>query len=357
MISSPIIILGAGLSGLTTAYQLQKAGKAFLILEARERYGGRMHTIKGTKETTLEMGATWFGKKHVYLNRLLDELGLDYFPQYNQGIALFETMSFTPPQAFQIPASEEPSYRISGGSSRLIDRLVEKIGAKNIKTGVEIKSITDEGEQLKLTDTKGESFLAQSVISTLPPVLFVSSILCDPVLPEHLTKVAKQTQTWMADSVKFAVEYEKAFWREQGFAGTVFSQSSISPELYDHCDVEVKTFALKGFLGGLANQLDQDQRKEKVLVQLTKMFGPSAKDYTSYHDRIWSREAYTYTPYENFVLPHQYNGHSVYQETYLNGRLLLSGTETSPVFGGYMDGAVYSGERAAKLLITDKAKF
>jgi len=350
MIQSPIIILGAGLSGLTTAYHLQKAGKKFLILEARQRYGGRIHTIRGTNGTTLEMGATWFGKKHVHLNLLLDELGLEYFPQYNQGIAFFETMSFTPPQAFQIPASEEPSYRIEGGSSRLITTLVEQIGEQNIKTGIEIKTITEEGEQLKLTDANGQTFLAQQIISTLPPVLFVSTILCDPVLPEHLTKVAKQTQTWMADSVKFAMEYEKAFWREQGYAGTVFSQSSISPELYDHCDEEVKTFALKGFLGGLANQLNEDERKEKVLEQLTKMFGLSANNYTSYHDRIWSREAYTYTPYENYVLPHQYNGHSVYEASYMNGRLLLSGTETSPVFGGYMDGAVYSGERAAQVL-------
>jgi monoamine oxidase len=70
------------------------------------------------------MGATWFGKQHPTLTALLDELGIPYF-QHTKGISLFETMSFVPPQKFEIPDAEEPSYRIQGGTATLIKKLLK----------------------------------------------------------------------------------------------------------------------------------------------------------------------------------------------------------------------------------------
>ena len=46
--TADIIILGAGLTGLTLAKILQDQGKDFLVLEARDRIGGRIHTMKQT---------------------------------------------------------------------------------------------------------------------------------------------------------------------------------------------------------------------------------------------------------------------------------------------------------------------
>jgi monoamine oxidase len=40
-----IIVIGAGAAGLMAALELLKAGHAVTILEARERTGGRIHTI------------------------------------------------------------------------------------------------------------------------------------------------------------------------------------------------------------------------------------------------------------------------------------------------------------------------
>jgi monoamine oxidase len=55
-----VIIIGAGLSGLLTAYRLKEEGVPFKILEARDRTGGRIHTLESKNGTPLEMGATWF---------------------------------------------------------------------------------------------------------------------------------------------------------------------------------------------------------------------------------------------------------------------------------------------------------
>ena len=93
-----ILIIGSGLTGLTLAFQLKKQNKPFLVIEARNRYGGRIHTLKNTdQETPMEMGATWFGDKHTHLNRFLDSLGVERFNQLKSGQAWFESMSFVPP--------------------------------------------------------------------------------------------------------------------------------------------------------------------------------------------------------------------------------------------------------------------
>jgi monoamine oxidase len=66
---SKYIIIGAGLSGLTSAYQLEKARESyFIILESRDRVGGRILTNDG-----IDLGAAWFQTYHQNVLTLLDE--------------------------------------------------------------------------------------------------------------------------------------------------------------------------------------------------------------------------------------------------------------------------------------------
>ena len=54
----PIIVVGAGASGLSTAQKLQQAGKKVLVLEARSRIGGRVNS-QSFDDVTLDLGASW----------------------------------------------------------------------------------------------------------------------------------------------------------------------------------------------------------------------------------------------------------------------------------------------------------
>ncbi|MCB9350431.1 MAG: FAD-dependent oxidoreductase [Lewinellaceae bacterium] len=343
-----VIILGAGLSGLTTAYELKKMGIRPVVLEARGRYGGRIWTLEGEgRATPLEMGATWFGEKHQHLMGMLLELGVGYFDQYSQGKALLESMSFAPPQHFDLSASEEPYHRVLGGSRSLIEALVSRIGKENIRLNTPIQEVREQKEGLKLTAVDGSEYQARLVVSTLPPRLLVKTVRFSPALPKKLVKLMGQTHTWMSESVKFAVEYERPFWREHGFAGTAFSQAGPATEIYDHTNFDGTAFALKGFLSPGTAQLKEDDRREMVLRQLVKLFGLEAANFLSYIDWVWANEVYTHQPYDSYILPHQNSGHPDFALPLMNGKLFLSGTETSPEFGGYMDGAVLSGLLAA----------
>lgn len=334
-----VIIIGAGLSGLSTAYQLKKAGVSFKIVEAQSRLGGRIQTIHGKENTPMEMGATWFGKEHVQLAQFLTELGIGYFEQFTEGIALFETMSFEPPQQYFVQANSHSAYRIKGGTQSIIEALCQNIGKENIVLNTEVISIADEGDQIKITDHQNNHFYCKKLIIALPPKLASSCFEFTPQLPKGVNEIMQQTQTWMGGSVKFAVEYTKPFWRDNGFSGSVYSQSGLATEMYDHCNDANSKFALKGFLNGTAAHYTQDERREKVIAQLKHYFGPEAENHESYHDKIWD-DQYIQPKEVSFLPPHFNNGHAIFDDTYMHGKLFFTGTETSKFFSGYMEGAI-----------------
>lgn len=348
-----VIIIGAGLSGLSTAYQLKKAGINFKILEAQSRLGGRIETIYGKQDTPMEMGATWFGEEHLNLIQLLSELNIGYFEQHTEGISLFETMSFEPPQQYFVPANSQSAYRIKGGTFSIIDALYQRIGKENIILNTEVNGIIEEDNKIKIVDSLGNFYFSKQVIIALPPKVANDMIKFTPNLPEGINQIMKKTQTWMSGSVKFSVEYKKAFWKDNGFSGSIFSQSGLATEIYDHSNYENTKFSLKGFLNGSAYHYTHAERKEKVISQLKHYFGAEVEKFESYNDKIWDNK-YIQPKEDIFLSPHFNNGHAVYEDSYMNGSLFFTGTETSNTFSGYMEAAIISSntvsKRVAKIL-------
>ncbi|GMM50216.1 hypothetical protein DASB73_011740 [Starmerella bacillaris] len=76
--SSPIIIIGAGTAGLSAAQYLQKQGKDYVILEGRDRLGGRVHTLNDKDHENYELGAAWFHEvPHNKLTDIAEENGVE----------------------------------------------------------------------------------------------------------------------------------------------------------------------------------------------------------------------------------------------------------------------------------------
>lgn len=74
-----VIIIGAGFAGLSAAYALQKRKVDVLLLEARNRIGGRVfsHIMDEKEKLVIELGAEWVGNSHERLQNLCNEFGLE----------------------------------------------------------------------------------------------------------------------------------------------------------------------------------------------------------------------------------------------------------------------------------------
>lgn len=335
-----IVIIGGGLTGLTLACLLKKSGIESLVLEARNRLGGRIHTKYTDNEAPVELGATWLGKKHKFLNDLLEELDIEIFIQELGKSAVYEPISTSPPQLVVLPPNEYPSFRITNGSSSLINKLASKLSEEQIQLNSIVKSIKKTGDKLKVEDGN-KTYEAALVVSTLPPKLLVNSVNFSPPLPSEFQNIANNTHTWMGESIKVCLTYDKPFWRAST-SGTMFSNVGPISELYDHSNVEDTLFALKGFMnGGFAGAI-KEQRKDFTLNQLSKYYGEQVRNFLSYSDTAWKNEKFTHKDYKGYILPHQNNGKSQLRSTFYSDSLLIAGSETAPSHPGYMDGAVES---------------
>ena len=342
-----ILIVGGGLSGLTLAYLLSKRNIEAKVLEASPRLGGRIQTIKGTLETPLELGATWFSDMHKNMFNLLNELGLQKYEQFSKGKSLFQTKSFEPPQEFFMPASQSPSYRIADGTQALIDALANQLDNENIKLNTKVEAITNIGNALEVKSSNGQKIQADKVIICVPPQLVDSQIQFSPELPNSVTKVLPTVHTWMAGSIKFVLEYNNPFWRNNGHSGMLFSHSGIVSEMHDHTNAKENKFGFTGFLNGGAISYSQEVRKEFVIRQLSELLGNEVLNYSSYSDKVWS-DKFVVSESQTILRPHQNNGHSLLQNSYMNDKLFFSGTETATEFGGYMEGAIISAFKVNK---------
>ena len=338
-----IAIIGGGLCGLSSAYLLEKEGIATTIFEARDRLGGRIHTLRESDEAPIEMGATWLGKKHQHLCELLDELNIDIYEQFMGDKGFYEPMSTSPPQLVNLPPNEDPSYRIAGGSDNLIQALAEHLTQSHILLNRPVTSIVKRNEGVEI-HTNDDTLKTDAVITTLPPKLLIESVSFNPPLPNKFQHIANQTHTWMAESIKVALTFAKPFWRQPNSSGTIFSNVGPINEMYDHSNGE-SHFALKGFMNDAYHSVSQKERKQLVLDQLRRFYSNKVDHYESYRETVWREESFSYASYDQHIIPHQNNGNPLFQKPYWNHRLLVSGSETASAFPGYMDGAVESSQR------------
>ncbi|MGI8460290.1 MAG: flavin monoamine oxidase family protein [Solirubrobacterales bacterium] len=121
-----VVVVGAGFAGLAAAREIARAGKSVVVLEARDRVGGRIlnHPIGGGE--IVEIGGQWVGPTQDRVLKLLDELGLETFKTFAEG----ENIYYRSGQLQRYTGTIPPANAASLGELALVIELLNGMAAQ-----------------------------------------------------------------------------------------------------------------------------------------------------------------------------------------------------------------------------------
>lgn len=361
--SGKVAIIGAGLAGLVAARRLHQAGIPFVLIEARDRLGGRILStgISGAPSPDgFDLGPSWFWPEmQPRLAALVDELGLAVFPQHEQGDIVVQYRPGAAPERYPGSGYEQStSTRLVGGTGTLVAALAAELPAASIRMGTAVHgmTLTENGVDMACASTGGETVRldASRVVLALPPRLLAESVAFDPLIDSKVAAAWRQMPTWMAPHAKFFAVYERPFWRDAGLSGTGRSMVGPLAEIYDATTASGQA-ALFGFVGVPARQREQLGETtiiDAAIAQLAAMYGPLAKSPKATLYKDWASDPLTATQGDAASSDHPRGFRTAQVDGAWTGRLLLAGSEANSREPGYLAGAVDAAERAVAEIMT-----
>ncbi len=238
------------------------------------------------------------------------------------------------------------NFLFHGGVHQIAGKMAEELGERLHLEEPAVK--IEWREHDAIVQTSKAQYQAKRVIVCVPPTL-VSKLDFSPPLPQP--KAALHAKLAMGSAIKYWVVYDRPFWRDQGFNGSVIRDDVPCSPCFDVTPPGQEKGVIAGFFDGdhalNHGDVSTDARQAIVLQMLTEHFGEAAATPLEYADADWTAETWSGGCYGAYAGPGIYARYGAWLRRPI-GSLLWAGTETSPYWTGYIDGAIQSGERAAE---------
>ena len=152
-----VVVVGAGFAGMVAARELLHKGKSVVVLEARDRVGGRVKAGKIAGQT-VDVGGMWVGPTQTKLLSLIKEFGLHTTPQYIVG----NNVEQLPASIWQAPGED---LGLDPAAQKEFDALVEQLDKLSAQVPLETPWTSPRADEFDhitawdwlLTNTKHES--------------------------------------------------------------------------------------------------------------------------------------------------------------------------------------------------------
>lgn len=343
-----MVVVGAGPAGLRAAGLLQEAGRSVVVLEARERVGGRLHS-RTFGESRLDLGATWFWANEPNVVELANHGKVEVFAQHLAGDAMFQSDDGV--QRMNGNQVDAPSGRVVDGTQTFAEVLAAQLAEGTVRLEDPVSAIKQFDEGLEVASAS-DTWRADHVVLAVPPATAVELIDFGQQLPDVIAGLARATPVWMGGYCKVVAHYERPFWRDSGLAGSAFSYTGPMREIHDMSGPDGQPAAMFGFV--------QPQPGEpaptvgEVTEQFVALFGPEAAAPLEVVVHDWRAERYTSPPGADQLTLYQTYGDPRYQQPTLGGRLHWASTETATDVPGHIEGALSAAARAVRRILSEE---
>ena len=405
-----VAIVGAGAAGLGAARTLDKSGLSVVVLEARDRLGGRGHTFMAAPGITFDAGCGWLhsADKNSFVqiaSQLKFEIDKTRPPWREQSFdAVFpanERADFIKAlDAFQERAEKaaasgrdcaastllEPGNRwnpmIDALSTYIngceLDRvsildmaayddteinwrvrrgygaLIAAYGAPcPVALNTQVRLIDHSGKRLRIETSQGTLSAAKVVVTVPTNLIAEEAIRFVPALPVKVN-AARGLPLGLADKVMLALDRPEALPADGNLRGATMRTAMGSYHLRPFGQP-----CIEGFFGGrFAQQLEDAgegalaaQAIEEIVELLGSQFRARLKPLAESH---WAHDPFARGSYSHALPGHA--GDRAVLAAAVDGRLFFAGEATSPNFFSTAHGARDSGERAAREVLMAGAK-
>jgi monoamine oxidase len=242
-------------------------------------------------------------------------------------------------------------WRLIGGSQQIALRIAQQLG-RRVVLGSPVRRIVQSRGRVTVTSDR-YTVRCKRVIVAIPPTL-AGRIDYHPILPPERDQL---TQRYGQGTLtKVAAVYDKPFWRDKGLTGQAVSIDGLVSATFDDSPSSGGVGVLFGFVGGDSarsyQRMAPNDARDKVLGEFATFFGDEAKSPTAYFDTRWTTEQWTRGCPVGIAGPGTLLAYGDQMRQPV-GTIHWAGTETSTYWNGYMDGAVRSGQRAAKEVLDE----
>jgi monoamine oxidase len=403
--SVDVAIIGAGAAGLGAAHALKDCGLSAIVLEARDRVGGRGHTIMAAPGITFDVGCGWlhsadensFVKIAGQLNFEIDKTRPPWREQsFDTGFPLKERLDFIRAlDAFYDRAEEvAKNGRDSAASTHLepgnrwnpmIDAISTYVNGCELDrvsildmdayedTGInwrvrrgygalmaaygalcplalntQVTLIDHSGKRVRIETSRGTLTAGKVIVSVPTNLIADESIRFHPALPAKVD-AARGLPLGLADKVMLALDDPESLPKDGNLRGATMRTEMGSFHLRPFGEP-----CIEGFFGGrFAHQLEDAGDGALAAEAIDEIVALLGSDFRRRLKPLVSSR-WAHDPFARGSYSHALPGHAAARAVLaapVDGRLFFAGEATSPNFFSTAHGARDSGERAAREVV------